>query len=192
MTECWIGIDQSYTAFGLCLLREGGHTTTVTGFPAAVHGGGIDRLNAIGRWLTEQIGRAANAYAITHVCMEGYSYGSAHGREECGELGAVVKTVLRYRLDSPYCYPTIVPPPAVKKYATGDGRATKEKMIAAVKELWEVDFTKEFTKSQADGAADAYALARIAKAMAGCSSEARDLRVLGALPAHTEMHRKAA
>jgi Holliday junction resolvasome RuvABC endonuclease subunit len=191
VTEAWIGIDQSYSGFGLCVLRERDHTTTVAAFPSSMYGSGIDRLNAIGQWLQEQIGKAATTYNVTHVCMEGYSYGSAYNREDAGELGAVVKTVLRYRLDSPVCYPTIVSPPALKKFVSGSGRAGKDLVLTSVHHIWGVDYTAEFNKTQADNAADAYVLARIAKAMAGCSHEPRDLRIAGIVEAHTEMVRKA-
>lgn len=191
MSECWIGIDQSYTGFGLCILRAREHTTTVQAFPAARHGSGIDRLHTVGRWLEAQIDHAATHYNVKHVCMEGYSYGSVHGREECGELGAVVKTVLRSRLDSPVCYPTLVPPPSLKKYVSGSGRAAKDLVLSAVKGIWGVDFAAEMTKAQADNAADAYVLARIAMAMSGHGGEPRDTRITGVLTAHTEMHRHA-
>jgi len=191
MTEAWIGIDQSYTGFGLCILRAREHTTVVQGFPVARHGSGIDRLHAVGRWLEDQLDQAAARYNIKHVCMEGYAYGSVHGREEAGELGAVVKTILRYRLDSPTCYPTLVPPPALKKYVSGSGRAAKDLILLAVKGIWGVDFAREMTKAQADNAADAYVLARIAMAMSGHGNDPRDLRITGILTAHTEMHRHA-
>lgn len=188
MTEAWIGIDQSYGGFGLCILRAKEHTTLVEAFPAARYGSGVDRLNAVGQWLQDQISRAATRYNIKHVCMEGYSYGSVHGREEAGELGAVVKTVLRYRLDSPVCYPTLVPPPTLKKYVSGSGRAAKDLVLLAVKGIWGVDFSAQMTKAQADNAADAYVLARIAMAMSGYGNEPRDVRITGVLTAHSEMH----
>lgn len=190
MTEAWVGIDQSYAGFGLCVLRERDHETSVTAFPTSKYGSGVDRLNAIGQWLQDQIGKAATSYNITHVCMEGYAYGSAYNREDAGELGAVVKTVLRYRLDSPVCYPSIVPPPALKKFVSGSGRAGKDLVLSAVHHIWGVDFASLLSKAQADNAADAYVLARIAKAMAARSHEPRDLRIAGIVEAHTEMVRK--
>lgn len=191
MSECWIGIDQSYSGFGLSILRPHGHTTTVTAFPPGSYGSGVDRLNAIGRWLTEQITHTRHGYYVAHVCMEGYAYGASHGREEAGELGAVVKTVLRMTLDSPVCYPTLVPPPTLKKFVSGTGRAPKDIVIASVKGLWGIDFAKEMTKAQADNAADAYVLARIAKAMSTRGDEPRDVRMRQTLTPHTEMKRTA-
>lgn len=191
MSECWIGIDQSYSGFGLSILRPRDHTTVVAAFPPTTFGSGVDRLNAIGQWLTEQITRARHTYHIAHVCMEGYAYGSAHGREEAGELGAVVKTVLRYSLDSPYCYPTLVPPPTLKKYVSGTGRADKDVVKKAVKGLWGVDFDKEMTKAQADNAADAYVLARIAKALTTHGDDPRDVRMREILTPYTELKRSA-
>lgn len=191
MSECWIGIDQSYSGFGLSILRAHGHTTTVTAFPPATFGTGVDRLNAIGQWLSGQLTRTRQSCYVAHVCMEGYAYGAAHGREEAGELGAVVKTVLRYSLDAPACYPTLVPPPTLKKFVSGTGRAPKDIVISSVKGLWGIDFAKEMNKTQADDAADAYVLARIAKALSTRGDEPRDVRMRETLTAHTEMKRSA-
>lgn len=186
MTDCWIGIDQSYGGFGLCVLRDADHETTVTEFPSVLHGEGVDRLDAIGRWFSERIRAVTQTYRVAHVCMEGYAYGTTHGREEAGELGAVVKTVLRYLLDDPACYPTIVAPSSLKKFATADGRANKSLVVQGVKTRWGVDFEALMTKTRAHNAADAYVLARIAQAMEVDSGDYREMRIREALTPHTE------
>lgn len=186
MNACYIGIDQSYTGFGLSILTERGHETTVTEFSSDTHGGGVDRLDAIGRWLARQITDAARRYVVSHVCMEGYAYGTHYGREEAGELGSVVKTVLRHTLGSPTGYPTIVVPSQLKKFATNNGRALKSDVLRAVHDVWGIDFTAHFSKAQAHNASDAYVLARMARAMRVEPTLAHQIKVREGLTEHTE------
>lgn len=192
MTACYLGIDQSYGGFGLCALYENGeHTTTVTAFDPETHGHGVDRLDAIGRWLSRALARIARETPVRHVCMEGYAYGAVNGREEAGELGAVVKTVLRNALGSPVGYPTIVAPPTLKKFATNNGRALKGDVLRAVADVWGVHFAAQFPKAQAHNAADAYVLARIARAVVADPAIPHQLKVRDTLRRHTEMPRGA-
>lgn len=184
--DAYIGIDQSYSAFGLSILTEAGHTTTVDCFARERSGHGVVRLHRIGRWLSAKLHTIAAQYTVRHVCMEGYNFGAAHGREESGELGAVVKSALYCVLPRPACFPTIVAPPSLKKFACDDGSASKEKVLAAVAEKWGIDFTTLFNRAQADGAADAYTLARIAQAMVIDPEDLVELRVRDALTPYTE------
>lgn len=185
--DCYIGIDQSYSGFGLSVLAPNGdHVTTVTAFTSAEFGAGIDRVTKISRWLAAQLTGTKTRYRVRHVCMEGYAYGAAQGREEAGELGVMVKSALRQILERPVCYPTIVPPSTLKKYVTGSGKAGKEEMLKGVMEKWDVDFTTRFTQGQAHNAADAYSLARLAMAMVRDPLDLAEMKIRDSLTPFTE------
>lgn len=184
--DCYLGIDQSLSGFGMSVLAPDGHVTTVTAFTAAEFGGGIDRLTKISHWLATQLTGIKARHRVRHVCMEGYSYGSAQGREEAGELGVMVKSALRQILERPACYPTIVPPKMLKKFATGNGNATKEQMLESVFTRWDVDFAARFSKALAHNAADAYALARFALMVDQGPEDLREMKLRDTITPHTE------
>lgn len=155
----YIGIDQSVGGFGLSILcpDAGWHDTTVKAFPLDKHDGrGVVQLLAVEEWLRESL---RNVYqSVGHVVMEGYSHGSKFGREKAGELGYAVKRLLYKGIQSDVCHPTVVPPTQVKQFATGYSGASKQEIIDAVNELWNVGIHN-------DNAADAYVMARIAYAL---------------------------
>lgn len=76
----------------------------------------------------------ATAYGVHPdlVAIEGYSYGSKFVAHALGELGGVVRLEL-YDLGIRYI---VVPPSSVKRYACGNGNASKDDMLlAAVRRL---------------------------------------------------------
>jgi len=151
-----LGVDQSYSGFGLCFLYpDGQFSASHTAFPPA-KSTGVDRLVNVESWLAGVLGSVREH--IRHVCLEGYAYGRKNGREEAGELGAVVKLALR-QLGVPVGYPTIVSPPEVKKYATGSGKAEKSDIKLAVYRKWGAEFRN-------DNEADSFVLAKMAAAIA--------------------------
>lgn len=153
----YVGIDQSYSGFGIIAWsNEGwGHDSALQPFPAAKYETPEQRLLAIERWLRCYLkGLGAE---IGGLCMEGYAPGAKFGREMAGELGWAVKRTV-YDLYGPA---TVVAPTAVKKYATGKGSGVKKNlMLLSVFKRWDVEFND-------DNLADAYVLARIAAALDG-------------------------
>lgn len=153
-----LGIDQSYSGFGLCVMgADGQGAATKTSFPAS-RSSGVDRLIEVEAWFAGALA-AIGHERIAHVCMEDYARSMRNQREEMGELGAVVKMVLR-RLGVPTGYPTIVSTSALKKFATGSGASTvkKQQILLAVYKKWGVEYRD-------DNQADAYVLAKIAHAL---------------------------
>ena len=152
----YVGIDQSYSGFGVVLYNSytGSVEQCLGKFDADKYGKGIDRLQAIGDWLYNQL-----PSSVEHVCMECYASGAKFGREMAGELGAITKQVIWQALSSDAKYPTIVSPGSIKKYATGKGVAPKQQMLLAIYKRWGIEFKD-------DNLADAYVLARIAHAIA--------------------------
>lgn len=152
----FLGIDASYTGFGLAILAENDSY--------ALHvyrsvGSGVDRLVNIEDWLSAKISGLVN-HRIVDAAIEGYSMGSRYGREMAGELGGVVRMVLRVHsltINTKAQYPLVVSPQGLKKYVLGPGKGTgKSLMLKGVYKRWGVDLDD-------DNAADAYALARIAR-----------------------------
>jgi crossover junction endodeoxyribonuclease RuvC len=151
-----IGIDQSYSGFGITVLDVDdvvNYKTTV--FKA--EGLHIDRLVWVQEKLTEIIEyyyRYNKPSSIT-VAMEGYAFGTTMAHM-LGELGAIVKLVCYNELDGfEGKYPYIIPPTTLKKYITGKGAGVqKNQILLNVYKKWGVEFSD-------DNAADSYVLARI-------------------------------
>lgn len=145
-----IGIDQSYSGFGFVVLDETGHChqKTLRKYELKKFDGEADRLSHIYTDLVTFFAFAQSMTPNIKVFMEGYAYGAKLNREKLGELGGIVKLACRHVLCRD---PQSVAPTALKQFATGSGRATKEQMVEAVQR-----FDPEITN---DNLADAYLLA---------------------------------
>jgi Holliday junction resolvasome RuvABC endonuclease subunit len=142
----YVGIDQSYSGFAICVLRGDNHWTTVYKSDKR----GIARLRDIQAHVMDILVQ----FEIKDVAMEGYAFGSQMANM-LGELGGMVKlTLFDFGI-----YPLIVPPTNLKKYVTGKGNGVpKSQMLLYVYKKWGVEFTD-------DNAADAYSLARLVAGM---------------------------
>lgn len=122
MTPQVLGIDLSLSATGVA--HPDGTATTLT--PPNGHTG-MRRLD----WIV-----CAVLFAVPPrpavVAVEGYAYARHNQAHQLGELGGVVRLAL-YRQRLPF---VDVAPSALKKYATGSGRAGKDEvLVAAVRRL---------------------------------------------------------
>jgi crossover junction endodeoxyribonuclease RuvC len=154
-TKIAIGIDQSYSGFGITFmdLNSDGYKTIVFKGEST----GVDRLVDI----SVKLGNLLEQYVPEKtkevvVAMEGYAFGSQMANM-AGELGAVVKLTLRdYLYKHHGAYPYIIPPTVLKKYATGKGAGIqKNQILLHVFKKWGVEFND-------DNAADSYVLAHLA------------------------------
>lgn len=153
-----VGIDQSYSGFGITIIdidNPAKWETVVFHAPGA-H---IDRLVWIKRNLEDSLDLIRHGVDDIRVAMEGYAYGSQMSHM-LGELGAIVKLTCFEVLSSFHgCYPYIVAPATLKKFATGKGTGIpKSAVMMHVYKKWGVEFTD-------DNAADSYVLARIASGL---------------------------
>jgi len=150
-----IGIDQSYSGFGVTFIDIDSGTYKTVVFKG--EGIGVDRLVDISIKLGELIETSVpyDAKEVI-VAMEGYAFGSQMANM-AGELGATVKLLLRDLLHKHHgAYPYIIPPTVLKKYVTGKGTGVqKNQMLLHVFKKWNVEFND-------DNAADSYALAHLA------------------------------
>lgn len=142
-----VGIDQSYTGFGLSIAG----TAIKKAFPPDKFRSNNYRLFAVEDWLYQEL---LSAPEINLVAMEGYASGAKFGREMAGELGWAVKRAVITTLG---LEPLVVPPTSLKKFVTGKGNAAKNQMLMGVYKQWGREFTD-------DNVADAYALEQFGKA----------------------------
>ena len=182
----FVGIDQSYTGFAMVAVDADGNLVgeDVFSFESKKYGSGIDRLLAVYNYVQSLFEIQEGAMcSIEHIAMEGYSAASKFGREQAGELGAMVKlAVYDHFVTKPggLRYPTIVQPSTLKKFVTGSGAAKKNQMMLAVYKKWGYETTD-------DNLADAYALARLVLALDnGSTNYEYEKAALEKVKPHTE------
>jgi len=148
--DVYIGIDQSYTGFGITAIdKKGNYYTEVY----KAEGSGIEKLCNIRNYVEAFL----SEYSVARVAMEGYAFGREFGVALSGELGGMLKLLLfdLYPGNDEARFPLIVQPTSLKKYVAGKGTGVnKNQMLLAVYKKWDVEFND-------DNAADSYGLARI-------------------------------
>lgn len=113
------GLDLSLTKTGIAVA---GRAWTI-----GVKARGTERLSL----LTTEIAHNLLGRGIHLVAIEGYSYGSKTSQaHSIGELGGCVRRDLHHE-GVPF---VVVAPTSLKKFATGNGRAKKEEMVANARE----------------------------------------------------------
>lgn len=120
----YAGIDPSITNTGLVILDGFGNL-------ACAHdcGAGISKKSAsdVQRYL-EQARHVADVlanYNIVKIAYEDYSYNSTHRAYSLAEFGGVLKAGIFQRFG---LHPVFVAPKRLKKFAAGNGAATKDMM----------------------------------------------------------------
>jgi Holliday junction resolvasome RuvABC endonuclease subunit len=154
-----VGIDQSLAAFGLVAFSPEDETAFAWLYEPANFG--VRRLMSIRFFVHSTIQQITlRCGEPEHVTMESYAYSRQMGHA-LGECGAATKMALINALGiaREVAYPSIVSIQQVKKFTTNNGNATKSQMLLAVYKKWGVTFAD-------DNLADAYALARVAAALA--------------------------
>lgn len=171
-----LGIDASYSGFGLVSLNRDSQATSVHGVFDRVKG--PDRLLQIESWLIEQLSILP---PVEHICMENYAPGAKFGREKAGELGGLVKLTLRRWIAGDAGYPTLVVPMQLKVFVTGSGKGSKDQVTKEVLRKWGYNALN-------NDVADAYGLAKAAQALqwGADSCLAYEKALLGRLTRHTE------
>lgn len=158
--EVVLGIDQSYTGFGITAMALDGAPIFHSWCYKAPNRG-ISRLRAIDYFLYEVLERlTCSDRPVKAVAMEGYAFGTQMANM-AGELGATVKLCLAnyFGIDAVASpgFPLIVPPTSLKKYALGKGNAVgKQHILLGIYKKWGVEFRD-------DNMADAYVLAQISR-----------------------------
>jgi crossover junction endodeoxyribonuclease RuvC len=159
----YVGIDQSWTGFGITALapQQGVYVTSLY----AIEGRGVRGLIDVLR----DIDLAEAIYSADVVAIEGYSHAATNRAHMMGELGGIVRLLCYDNARTPEShYPLVVTPGQLKKYVTGKGNAGKNEMLLGVYKTFGVEFSD-------DNMADSYALACIA---AGISKNAVQKKIL--------------
>ena len=162
-----VGIDASLTNTGVSALHRTEHNLSLVR-PGKLRGAA--RLANIRDRVWEQV----IAHGIPQmVAIEGYSYDSVGRLFDLGEGGGTIKLKL-----FDHGIPTvIVPPTSLKKFATGNGGASKKKMIESA-------YAQYGVTTENDNLADAVALAMFAYVVLTKDSERRcELEAVKALAA---------
>ena len=130
----FIGIDQSYTGFGLVVLDNSGHChqKSLLKYPPNKFKDEGARLVKIYDDLIMYFAIHQGSGAKIHIGMEGYAYGAKLNREKLGELGGIVKLTSNLVFGRT---PDITAPTALKSFIAGSGKASKEDMVSAVQQL---------------------------------------------------------
>lgn len=165
-TRFAIGIDQSYSGFGITFMDLDSDTYETIVFKAESMG--VDRLVYINDTLANLTSNRMLKVKEVIVAMEGYAFGSQMANM-AGELGAIVKIFCWSSFKGWHGqYPYIIPPTVLKKYVTGRGnKVNKNEILLQVYKKWGVEFSD-------DNAADSYALAHLASGRASLAYE-RDI-----------------
>lgn len=90
--------------------------------------------------------QGSSSPAVDLVVMEGFSFGSPQGATEAGGLGWAVRIAL-HEAGIPFA---VVPPPTLKKYATGSGAAGKDDMKLAALSRLGLEFTGKGSGDRCD------------------------------------------
>lgn len=130
----FLGVDQSYTGFGLVVLDETGycHQKSLLKYPLNKFKDEGARLVKIYDDLIMYFAIHQGSGAEIHIGMEGYAYGAKLNREKLGELGGIVKLVSNLVFG---VTPDIIAPTSLKSFIAGSGKASKDDMVAAIQKL---------------------------------------------------------
>lgn len=123
------GVDPSLRNTGICVIHNA--KTRI----ASVKPSKLRQAHRLLYIREKTLYHTCSAGTPTLVALEGYSYGSTGRWFDLGEAGGVIKVELLVK-DIPTL---IVPPASLKKFATNNGGASKERMMRAAKELLGVD-----------------------------------------------------
>lgn len=145
----FIGVDQSYSGFGLVVLDNNGHChqKSLLKYPLNKFKDEAERLVKIYDDLIMYFAIHQGSGAEIHIGMEGYAYGAKLNREKLGELGGVVKLCSKLVFD---ISPQTIQPTSLKQCIAGSGKASKQDMVTAIQQL-----DPEITN---DNLADAYGI----------------------------------
>lgn len=117
-----VGIDPSLTATGVVSTSETG--APIIRDPIETKLRGAARL----AFIVDAIGFG---FDVTHIVVEGYSFGSPNRAHQMGELGGAIRLeAFRWGLPT-----LVVQPTTLKMFATGRGNAKKPQVLESVREL---------------------------------------------------------
>ena len=151
MSSFFIGLDPSLENTAVCVLSKAGDLVTAyqSKFLHLKSSKPYDRLLSMRAWIEEICANHPDA----DFGYENYSYGSTNKAYKLGELGGVLKSSIFLLANSL----ALIAPSSLKQFATGNGAADKDLMIAqALKECPKLEAETQITSD----ICDAYFLAK--------------------------------
>jgi len=123
-----LGIDQSLTETGFCILNNGKRDTS-----------GIIKLNSKIipekiNYIIEQLKDILSNDSINYITREGFSYGSVNQAFKLGGLGLAIDCA--FYKNNFY----IIPPSLLKKFITGNGNSKKDQMMLQTYKKYNIEF----------------------------------------------------
>lgn len=175
-----IGLDASLTNYGVVVYgMESGEYAAMLFRPKYK---GARRLFEIWEMVATVVRFFETNYEVAEYALEGYSMGSKSRQHAIGEGGGATKLglIMQYGGDERVAFPTLVPPPSLKKFATGKGNVDKSVVGKRVFQKWGVDIDD-------DNLVDGYVLSRIAAAVSsGITEYDYESDVISSLERNTE------
>ena len=151
--KLYIGLDLSSTNTGMAVLGEGGVVLKHFLFSPNKALSFDERVLEILDNILEYIDDELNKGFDIAVAIEGGAFHGVGKRNELAMLnGVVYYSILRRKISV-----ILVAPSRLKKFATGNGRASKEDMLNVLPDSWIELFKKQYKKY--DDVVDAYHLA---------------------------------
>jgi crossover junction endodeoxyribonuclease RuvC len=138
-----LGLDLSLTSTGYVLLGETGNVV----WQGAVGSNklrDVERLAMFDSWLRDYVHLKAgsvNGWPVDAVGIEGYSYASANGLAQQGELGGIVRLAF-HQAQIPI---HIIPPSTWKKVLCGKGNLQKDLVRIELFKRYNVEFASQDT-----------------------------------------------
>lgn len=142
----FVGIDQSYTSSGYCVIDESGAVLEVGTIKTSINDEGdiYDRANTVSSALVDLVKK----YDPNNVGIEGLAF-SKFGNATRDLAGLQFVIITQFRRETKYGENmVIVSPNALKKFATSKGSASKQEMVAALPQnVLELIEEKKYKKS---------------------------------------------
>lgn len=156
----FIGIDQSYTSSGYCVVDESGAVIDFGTYKTDSSLDMYDRALDVAMFVLDKV-REHKAVSFN---IEGLAFGIRG--DATRDLAGLLFTIVTHLRAADRCISsTVIPPTQLKKFATGSGKADKKAMMEAVPEHV-INVFKDAGYKKTTGLADicdAYWLARMSK-----------------------------
>lgn len=153
-----LGIDQSYTSAGYCIIDENEEVLEFGTIKTTQEDGDIFTRARI---ITNSLKKIADDNAVDFVGLEGLAFGGFGNATR--DLAGLLFTIINgLSVDNPNIKYALYTPLSIKKYATGSGKSKKQQMMDALPENTRKLFTnKGFKKTSGlTDITDAYWIAR--------------------------------
>lgn len=141
---CYMGIDQSYTSSGVCIVDNDGQVLFTS-----VIGSDKNACEFRRAWdVSQAIARVALDYNPSAIAIEGLAFGGrGDATRKLAGLQFVIVSQLMYGLEQCYTV-SVVAPTSLKKFATGSGKAEKSAMLEAIPNPIRSELEKQYKKTK--------------------------------------------